>query len=53
MERKTPELSTRAGQLAKKGGPMPDSHIDFPDIPESTIEKSSKATTSNAVRGPK
>lgn len=43
MKKKRPVLSVPGRQAVKNAGPMPDSKLDFSDIPESTDEELKKA----------
>ena len=43
MAKKQFESSARAGRVAKSAKPIPDRHIDFSDIPESTNEELGRA----------
>ena len=52
MPRKTSELSARARRAARKDGPMPDSQIDFSDIPESTSKELKRARRVGRPKSP-
>lgn len=43
MAKRRSESSAQGGRVAKNGKPIPDSQIDFSDIPESTDEESRRA----------